>query len=938
MDASSSSSSATMSTQENLPTLALSDIMHHLSPSPVDASSNIIGRPNSPLPVSSLDVMTMRDRLKELQNAAMMGPDVTGLREAELLQMVSRLTETLPIDPAQLEAQANIIGQLMLQRDLVVREAEQERARWQAERESWDRTAEALILQRTRVSKLDEIERQRGLWEAENHLLRDKLKDAETKLAAIEAEVTRLRPLLLMQPYSISRLKQNFGISSRDKGKKRDVEPPRTALGGDDASDSKSSTQPDSVPSSFHYNLQNTPSSTFPAPPSITITSPNSSIPPVPGPPPKPPAQLHMHSRRSHHGKTHSKSSKYAKSASLTSDALTAHLLLAAQRIGRQRTSIVTGLMRKAEQEKEEQVKAQEQLRLQAEQAEKEKMERLANNTGRVGYYRSGADSLFNSPQRGLTASQTLPAMPRTPKRNGHHPHTGQSGGSVSTPAQYVFINASASTTPSGNPAPPEISRTPSSIPSQKVLPSTNPPTPLDSLLDAARSMMDSPGRRKAADHPESPSPKRRRVSGAAASKANGKLTRVRSALEVLAEEAAAASGSGSQGASYDAPDEGHGNRTGLLDTHLSGKGKGRATGTSKDRERSLSRTNTASTNLSNPHRQSSRRRGSLQNADASSVAQSAQPLPPTRTSDRLSNKESLPPRIARSRKSISKSNTQDGAISSQSNVPTRGASTSSGARVIAPADEYFSATSGRSMLQGRTTYTSSSSGPGLIGAQSIRDDESATLVHSDVDVDSENRDAMERDAGLQEAQNSRAYSTAETRGNRSLSQGRKLQHLVNNTTQPRIDTTTVVEASGDSQVGRPITDRDILTPETHSQPLNVLTADSRARVVDRGENDMVGVDADRDEIDDDDDVGSDVDMLADDDDEYDGRTMRGTVNVPSPRTSRSRSPLPAQDLHPKTRNESGHPGAEDDQDADAEGEMDLGDGEGQHPGPGASS
>ncbi|PPQ65747.1 hypothetical protein CVT24_011780 [Panaeolus cyanescens] len=936
--AASSTSEATMSAQDILPTLALSDIMHHLSPSPVDPPNNTTGHPNSPLPVSSADVLTMRGRLRELQTAALTGPDLTGLREAELLQMVSRLTETLPIDPAQLERQAETIGQLILQRDLIVKQAEEERARWQAERESWERTAEALILQRAKVSKSDDFDRQRGLWEAETRSLRDKVKEAENKVAIMEAEVAKLKPLLLMQPYSTSRLRQNLGLSSRDKGKRRETESTQNlrTLAGEDSSNNKSSVKSNPLPPSYNHHLQSasTSTSTLPLPPAITVTSPNSSLPFAPLSKGHP--QVNSQPRRTPHVKSH-KSSKNLKSPALTSDAMTAHLLLAAQRIGRQRASAVTGLMKQAEQEREEYAKEQEQLRLQAEQAEKEKLERFASNTARIGYYRAAMDSTTNSPQRGLTTSHTLPTMPKTPKRNSYLTQTGQSGGSVTSPSQFVFINASASTTPPGHPAPPTISRPSTSATSQTALQTTNPPTPLDSLLDAARSMMDSSGRRKAIEHPESPVPKRRRVSGAGISKANGKLTRVRSALEVLAEEAAAASGSGSKSKGNQLEEVGE-NRSGLLDAHLSAKGKGRATGASKSRERSLSTvTTTSNPSSSNAVRKSSRRRGSLQNLDESSPVDHTQPQ--TRTSDRLATKEGVPTRQGRTKRSVPQPTAQHTRSSSLSNVITSGLATSNTvARVIAAAAEYVPAKGGRrNTSQGRRTYTPPSKSP-PVRDPSITNSDSTPTGHGHGDVNSESRrEAREENAGPEEPQDSRAYSTAETITNYPIEQGRNLQHSVDRARKPRTAAADAVETPDGTRETTPTPDCDILAPEASHRLPSAGFAKSRVGDSGRGASNIVGLDADRDDADDDAHVDSDVDMLADDYDEYEGRQVANRSHLAPERSSSSHSP-PLPKALPLEAHGSVNPGADDDQDADAEGEMDLGDGEGQLPGPTNSS
>lgn len=51
-------------------------------------------------------------------------------------------------DPAQLALQAETIADLTAQRTFLLHEREEEHARWAAERESWDRIAEALLAKR----------------------------------------------------------------------------------------------------------------------------------------------------------------------------------------------------------------------------------------------------------------------------------------------------------------------------------------------------------------------------------------------------------------------------------------------------------------------------------------------------------------------------------------------------------------------------------------------------------------------------------------------------------------------------------------------------------------------------------------------------------------------------------------------------------------------
>ena len=191
-----------MSSNENPPQLTLSDIMHHMSPSPVPAEdlrpedSEMGGqflngsqreREGSPKPLTEADVVGMRRRLHEfgflldrdrnelnIEDMTRHSDDftITSVREKERVNMVCcysiciitsrnngnlcqvlRLTDPLPVDPTQLERQADVISVLTAQRDFLVRQAEEDRDRWASEREGWDRMAEALLSHRNRSGK-----------------------------------------------------------------------------------------------------------------------------------------------------------------------------------------------------------------------------------------------------------------------------------------------------------------------------------------------------------------------------------------------------------------------------------------------------------------------------------------------------------------------------------------------------------------------------------------------------------------------------------------------------------------------------------------------------------------------------------------------------------------------------------------------------------------
>lgn len=192
-----------MSSNENPLQLTLSDIMHHMSPSPVSTEesrpvedSDMGGpyldgsrreREGSPEQLTETDVVGMRRRLHALgfslerdRNELGIDGEVTRpsndfgnttSREKELVNMVCcplcinpyisnrkfcqvlRLTDSLPVDATQLERQADVISTLTSQRDFLVRQAEEDRERWHSEREGWDRMAEALLSHKSRTGK-----------------------------------------------------------------------------------------------------------------------------------------------------------------------------------------------------------------------------------------------------------------------------------------------------------------------------------------------------------------------------------------------------------------------------------------------------------------------------------------------------------------------------------------------------------------------------------------------------------------------------------------------------------------------------------------------------------------------------------------------------------------------------------------------------------------
>ncbi|KAH9961404.1 hypothetical protein BJV74DRAFT_984147 [Russula compacta] len=198
------------------PVLALSDIMHGIAPGPATAAPSqddpdpekIPGAESStPEPLDNAQIELMRKRVLELivSGASKIN---TSSSEKELLEMVIRLTSAHIPDVTQLCTQAKTIQELCRQRDFIIKEVEEERARWEAERLGFDRVAEALIARRSHggesTYREEELERQVAMLDADNKALRQKLSEYHLRVQSVEAELAQLRPVLLMQPYALT--------------------------------------------------------------------------------------------------------------------------------------------------------------------------------------------------------------------------------------------------------------------------------------------------------------------------------------------------------------------------------------------------------------------------------------------------------------------------------------------------------------------------------------------------------------------------------------------------------------------------------------------------------------------------------------------------------------------------------------------------------------
>jgi hypothetical protein len=435
----------------------------------------------------------------------------------------------------------------------------------------------------------------------------------------LEGDLMRLKPMLLMQPFSTSRI----GTQRQDKGKGREVDA-RTYLG--------------TIPEGRELNEPTNKPYPYSQPPTsrATINSPGpSSSRNVATPQPSPQRRPKDRPSKSHGKKSHHNM------APISSDAYTEHLLLAAKKIGRKRAAHVAGIVQHAEREKEVLAQEQEQIRAQKaqERLERERLERLASGTSGMAYYRPTTDLSHSSPQRGGAPRSAPLTQPKTPKR-ASIPYP-----IIQSPATpLVFVHQSGTTPGASASHFPGVGvmGTPSQLGAALNLTSgrssqSNPSTPFNSLLDAARSMLDesvasgsktTPGRTngkgRLLEEPESPVPKRRKVS--TTGKSGGALDRVKSALDVLADQAAAA---------VNEPDRSD-RRPSVVDANVKGKGKAKETQadvvpptaqeavvstsargrsksstgtTSRTRGNSTSQAPTPSTS-SRPARQSTRKRG----------------------------------------------------------------------------------------------------------------------------------------------------------------------------------------------------------------------------------------------------------------------------------------------------------------------------------------
>ncbi|KAF9649652.1 hypothetical protein BDM02DRAFT_3186141 [Thelephora ganbajun] len=195
------------------PPLALSDIMHSFTPSPghegevdedQDRAHPEAYRTVSPEPLDQTEIDSIKSRLLQLGIGTSPEPGLS-TRERELGDMLLRFTTSVRSDSSQLVAQAETIHQLAQQRDQLLRQTQEEKLRWDAERDLWVRTSEALLTKRRAdVEALhpEETESKISYYESENKALRVKVADLQNRLTLMEAEVMSLRTVLKLSASS----------------------------------------------------------------------------------------------------------------------------------------------------------------------------------------------------------------------------------------------------------------------------------------------------------------------------------------------------------------------------------------------------------------------------------------------------------------------------------------------------------------------------------------------------------------------------------------------------------------------------------------------------------------------------------------------------------------------------------------------------------------
>ncbi|KZS87488.1 hypothetical protein SISNIDRAFT_460778 [Sistotremastrum niveocremeum HHB9708] len=298
------------------PSLLLSEIMRHMSASPHPQPPTENADEDYSEPLESADIENMQKRAKELSSS-----------NQELSDMVIRLSSSLGLFQTQLLSQADTINHLSSQRDFLTSMHQEEKVRWESERDSWLRTGEVLIgrAAASEGGKAREqyLEHLVGISQMENSLLRSKISENNSRIKALESDLAQLKPLLLMQPFALVHShptdSSTSASNSKQHGKRKDYYD--RSLESEEEMHSSPGMLEDPVrPRSDYYRHRS----------------------PAGGTPSKPPKNLAAaQTPASSALKPSAIASK--KPRVLSADARAEHLLLAARKIGRERASMLSG-------------------------------------------------------------------------------------------------------------------------------------------------------------------------------------------------------------------------------------------------------------------------------------------------------------------------------------------------------------------------------------------------------------------------------------------------------------------------------------------------------------------------------------------------------------------------------------------------------------------
>ncbi|KAG2130172.1 uncharacterized protein EDB93DRAFT_1180720 [Suillus bovinus] len=132
------------------PPFALDDLVHIMSLSPAPPLATL---DDSQLPLRPPKTASPRPQIDNGEQEVRINiTDMHDLSvgEKELPDLVVKETSGVHPDPEQVIRQAEIISCLIVQRDMLLRQAEEQRLRWNSEKDSWARMAEALIAQQSK--------------------------------------------------------------------------------------------------------------------------------------------------------------------------------------------------------------------------------------------------------------------------------------------------------------------------------------------------------------------------------------------------------------------------------------------------------------------------------------------------------------------------------------------------------------------------------------------------------------------------------------------------------------------------------------------------------------------------------------------------------------------------------------------------------------------